>query len=690
MNNKLFLENRLNLLANLCSHVAQADKSAAARCLSELAKLDADSSDDVAFTRLVKDFQLTPFEANVVFMALAPTLDASFRQKIIDIRRNFALANVDVGLCIELFSSDFAAKIDNRAAFLPTAKLVQNHLIELKTKPGADPQLNEMIVTLPSRIVSCILEQECDIQLDGFSRLLWPKTSLDQVMLSAKQQSQVMSIVSQYEHYLDLKKQWNFDEIGTGGRNLILLFAGASGTGKTLLAHAIAKSLNRPLLLVDAHELEAYRSLTDNLDILLREARLQRAVLLFDDCELLFANRTQGNRDLPLLLAALDAYEGLVVLTTNIPTALDPALDRRITLQIDFDIPAAPLREQIWRLHLPKQLPLADDVDLPHLAEKYEFAGGTIRNAIAVAMNKALSDAALNNSQLTVSMNMLDDAAKTQIRNKIKKLADKTRTTLTLEDLVLPKKLKEQLRSIIASVRNRRKIFEEWGFGEKLSTGRGLCVLFRGDSGTGKTLSAEIISNELGMTLYRVRIPAIMSKYVGETEKNLEKCFREAAASGAVLLFDEADSIFSKRTEVKDANDRYSNMEVNLLLQEVERFQGIVILTTNLDAAIDDAFERRLNHKLDFPFPEPRDRARIWKRLLPKQAPLGDDIDFETLGKDFELAGGNIKNAVIRAAYRAAERNSLIDMDLLEDCGLQEYREMGKLVRNRRNPWDEK
>jgi SpoVK/Ycf46/Vps4 family AAA+-type ATPase len=241
---------------------------------------------------------------------------------------------------------------------------------------------------------------------------------------------------------------------------------------------------------------------------------------------------------------------------------------------------------------------------------------------------------------------------------------------------------------LIASVRNRRTIFEEWGFGEKITKGRGICALFRGDSGTGKTLSAEIIANELGMTLYRVRIPAIISKYVGETEKNLEKCFREAAASGALLLFDEADSIFSKRTEVKDSNDRYANMEVNLLLQEVERFEGVVILTTNLDAAIDDAFERRLNHKIDFPFPEARYRARIWKRLLPANAPLANDIDFEILGKDLELSGGCIKNSVIRAAYRAAERKIPIDMDLLEAAGIQEYREMGKLVPTRANPWD--
>ena len=419
----------------------------------------------------------------------------------------------------------------------------------------------------------------------------------------------------------------------------------------------------------------------------MREARLQRAVLLFDDCELIFASRTQGNRDLPLLLAALDAYEGIVILTTNLPTALDPALDRRVTLQIDFEILPVRLREQIWRIHLPQNVKLAEDVDLHRLADKYEFSGGTIRNSVAVALNRALAEC--TDSEPVLTMHTLEEAAKTQIRNKIRKLADKTMTTLTLDDLILPKKVKVQINSLIASVRNRRTIFEEWGFGEKITKGRGICALFRGDSGTGKTLSAEIIANELGMTLYRVRIPAIVSKYVGETEKNLEKCFREAAASGALLLFDEADSIFSKRTEVKDSNDRYSNMEVNLLLQEVERFEGVVILTTNLDAAIDDAFERRLNHKIDFPFPEAKYRAKIWKSLLPETAPIADDIDFESLGRDLELSGGCIKNSVVRAAYRAAERNIPIDMNLLEAAGIQEYREMGKLVPNRRtNPWD--
>ena len=688
MKSTAYLEARYECLKQLCEDTAHKKADATARYLAAVADLDAQADDSVPFLQMVREFGLNRFEADVVFFALAPTLDAGFRQKIIAIHQNFALSATDVGLALDLFSAGFAEKVANRRSFLPSAPLQANHLCELQPKMGAESELQEMAIRLPARIVAHILDQETDLSLEGFSRLIWPETTLDQVMLPDKQLRQILSVVGHYEDCLALKKSWQFEEIGGGGRNIILLFSGPSGTGKTLMSKAIANHLKRPLLLVDAHELRANRGLEDNLDILLREARLRRAVLLFDDCELIFAARSEGNRDLPLLLAALDAYEGLVVLTTNMPGSLDPALDRRVTLHIDFEIPSMKLREQIWRQHLPQQLKLADDVDLKLLAEKYEFAGGTIRNSVVVAMNRALSEASENQGEIVVTMAMLEDSAKTQIRNRIKKLADKTLTTLTLDDLVLPKKVKDKIRSLIASVRNRRLIFEEWGFGARITKGRGICALFRGDSGTGKTLSAEIIANELGMTLYRVRIPAIISKYVGETEKNLEKCFREAAASGALLLFDEADSIFSKRTEVKDSNDRYSNMEVNLLLQEVERFEGVVILTTNLDAAIDDAFERRLNHKIDFPFPEPRYRSLIWKRMLPATAPLAKDIDFEILGKDLELSGGCIKNSVVRAAYIAAERSVPIDMDLLEAAGLQEYREMGKLVPQQRNPWD--
>lgn len=637
--------------------------------------------------RLRRRFGLSLFEENVLLLAIAPQIDSRFSERVVALKRNVGRSHADVALALDLFSPSMATRMGERASFGPKGKLLSQQLLQLDQRRMQRDNLLELELQLPARIQNLLLDTDAmDPSIQGFSRLVWPRTALEQVVLPPATIAEVMALIGQYDLFETQRQAWMSGNELESARGLVLLFAGPPGVGKTLLAHAVAAHLGRPLLLIDAAQLGAQRGLEANLDTLMREARLQRAVLLFDDCELLFGHRLQGNRELPLLLAALDAYEGITLLSTNLPQVLDEALDRRVTLRLDFEIPPPSLRQRIWRLHIPTNTPLAHDVDLPHLAEKFEFSGGYIRNSVTVALNHALSRM---DPEPCIQMNDLEEAARSQIRHKLSNVAVRSKNHLTLPDLVLPDDLKQNLLAIIAAVRNRRLIFDEWGFGEKLTTGRGICVLFRGDSGTGKTLSAEILANELAMPLYRVRIPSIISKYVGETEKNLEKCFYEASRSSALLLFDEADSIFSKRIEVSSSNDRYSNMEVNLLLQEIERFDGIVILTTNNDAAIDDAFDRRLNHKLDFPFPDKDARANIWRKLIPGRAPLGPDVDFKFLGEDFELSGGCIKNVVIRAAYQAAERKSQITMELLEQSAVQEYKELGKLPPNvRRAPWE--
>jgi SpoVK/Ycf46/Vps4 family AAA+-type ATPase len=646
---------------------------------------DAPSDALPALELLRRRFDLDDFEENVVLLVLAPQIDNRFSEHIARLKRNVVRTQIDIGLALSLFAPSTSDRILQRTKFGPSGRLRAQHLLTLDQRSSREGQLLDVALALPPRIQSMLLGLgEQDPCIEGFSRLIWPSIPIENVVLPQKAVSQVRSLVGQLERYRAKRKEWGRPELDAGGNALILLFAGPPGTGKTMLAHALAHEQSVPLLLVDANQLASSRDLESQLGTILREARLQNAILLFDDCELLFGSRLQGNRDLPMLLAALDNFDGIAILATNLPLSLDPALDRRVTLQLDFELPPPRSRERIWRLMLPPQTPLAEDVDIPILAEKYEFAGAHIRNCVAVSINRALA----RPGEPLLTQADLEEAARSQVRHRLKQLADRSTNQLTLEDLIVPKDIGERLRAIIAAVRNRRIIFDEWGFGEKLSTGKGLCSLFRGDSGTGKTLAAEIIANELTMPLYRVRIPSIVSKYVGETEKNLEKCFREAGLAGALLLFDEADSIFSKRTEVNNSNDRYSNMETNLLLQEVERFEGIVILTTNLDAAIDDAFERRLNHKIDFPFPDAHARARIWKHLIPAQAPVERPINYNYLGEDFELSGGCIKNAVIRAAYTAAERKLPISMDLLERAAEQEYRELGKLMPMRRNPWD--
>jgi len=195
------------------------------------------------------------------------------------------------------------------------------------------------------------------------------------------------------------------------------------------------------------------------------------------------------------------------------------------------------------------------------------------------------------------------------------------------------------------------------------------------------------MANQLELQLYQISIPQVMSKYIGETEKNIAEIFQTAKANHAMLLFDEADSLFSSRVKVESSVDKFSNMETNLLLQEIERFEGVIILTTNLDKSIDKAFQRRIQFKVTFPFPEAESRAAIWQLLFPKECPISDDLDWDMLGKSFEISGGHIKNAVLRAAYKAAVGNKVVDMNVIQFAAEQECKHAGKLFRSFQ--WDD-
>jgi SpoVK/Ycf46/Vps4 family AAA+-type ATPase len=226
------------------------------------------------------------------------------------------------------------------------------------------------------------------------------------------------------------------------------------------------------------------------------------------------------------------------------------------------------------------------------------------------------------------------------------------------------------------------RVFDEWGFAGRFPYGKGLLCLFSGPPGTGKTMAAGVIAREIGVDLFQVDLSAVVSKWIGETEKTLARIFDEAQRAQAALLFDEADSLFGRRTEQKTSTDRYGNLEVNYLLQRVENYEGLVILTSNFEQNIDEAFKRRLRFSIHFPFPDAEARARIWRVLLPSEANVADDIDFDEVAERFDLAGGNIKNAVLRAAFDAAQSECAIGREQLIRAALEEYRGMGKLVRD--------
>lgn len=256
-------------------------------------------------------------------------------------------------------------------------------------------------------------------------------------------------------------------------------------------------------------------------------------------------------------------------------------------------------------------------------------------------------------------------------RGGLEGLAERLDSATRFDDLVLPDPVMAQLREIGSQLRLRERVYGEWGFGARGTRGQGIAALFTGDSGTGKTLAAEAIANEAGLDLYRVDLASTVSKYIGETEKNLARLFDAAEASGAVLLFDEADALFGKRSEVKDSHDRYANIEVAYLLQRIETYRGLAILTTNLKSALDRAFLRRLRFVVTFPFPDAALRARIWQRALPPAAPV-QGLDFAQLGR-IKVAGGSIRNIALGAAFLAAARPGPIDGQCIAAAARAEF-----------------
>jgi SpoVK/Ycf46/Vps4 family AAA+-type ATPase len=248
------------------------------------------------------------------------------------------------------------------------------------------------------------------------------------------------------------------------------------------------------------------------------------------------------------------------------------------------------------------------------------------------------------------------------------------------DDLVLPADRLQRLRALGHRVRHRGLVHDEWGFAATLGAARGVVALFTGPSGTGKTMAAGVLAASLGLDLYRVDLAGLVSKYIGETEKNLARVFAAAASADVVLFFDEADALFGKRTEVRDAHDRYANVEVAYLLQRIEGHDGVVVLATNLRKNVDEAFLRRLQFVVEFPMPDRADRRRIWQRVFPAAAPLDPALDLDVLAERFELSGGSIRNVAVEAAFAAAARGCAIGPEQLRTALRHEYQKLGRVA----------
>jgi AAA+ superfamily predicted ATPase len=341
------------------------------------------------------------------------------------------------------------------------------------------------------------------------------------------------------------------------------------------------------------------------------------------------------------------------------PLILRERTPRRIATRsaLVLDVPSPSPAEQLalWQAALGEAAP--EQAELAALAAQFSLGPSAIRAAAAEWRGRGGED--------------LWMLCRQRLRGALDGLAERIESAQSWDDLVLPDAQKSTLRAIAAQLRQRGRVYEEWGFAAKSRRGLGLSALFHGPSGTGKTMAAEILANELKLDLYHIDLSRIVSKYIGETEKNLRRVFDAADANGAILLFDEADSLFGKRSEVKDSHDRYANIEVSYLLQRMEAYRGLAILTTNMRAAIDPAFLRRIRFTVSFPFPDVAERARIWQRVFPAATPV-DGLDPERLAQ-LRLAGGNIRNIALNAAFIAADAGDKVGMAHIRAAARAEY-----------------
>jgi hypothetical protein len=350
---------------------------------------------------------------------------------------------------------------------------------------------------------------------------------------------------------------------------------------------------------------------------------------------------------------------------------------RRLTLQrpmLTFEVQPLPTTEQraVWQSALGTT---ASGVNgqVERLVAQFNLSAPAIHAACTEVFGYlATPDQAVPDALGDV----LWDACRMQARPRLDDLAQRLEPAATWDDLVLPEAQRDLLRQIATHVRQRLQVYEAWGFARKGSRGLGISALFAGASGTGKTMAAEVLAHELRLDLYHIDLSQVVSKYIGETEKNLRCVFDAAEAGAAVLLFDEADALFGKRSEVKDSHDRYANIEVSYLLQRMEAYRGLAILTTNMKEALDQAFLRRIRFVVQFPFPDAAQRAEIWRRIFPAATPA-EGLDSTRLAQ-LNVAGGNIRNIALNAAFLAADAGEPVRMTHLLRAARGEYTKLEK------------
>jgi hypothetical protein len=593
---------------------------------------------------LLRTFELSPRQWSALMFALLPEVDPNLVHAYRYLARDANCRGLDGRLLAQLVYDTPHSRSKMARDLSASSPLVKYRLVDLASAGGPlDSQLFRKIRAAP-RLVHL---------LDGASLDLDPE-------LAEVAELRGGAITGAFP-------QLAIDRATAAIRSseVVLAIQGQRGLGKKLLLQMAAAHWNQRLILLDGKRIAAQPAVSQQATIraIARELKLLGAVPVVADAD--DALVAEGDRDeLPAFFATLlDEWAGPVAITINRERM--PRMHHRPLVHISLDVPPLGVRTAMWQQVVPS---LTADAAAA-LSARFAIPGGVITGAALAATAGRMPDAG------PATADELEVAVADQLHQRISRLGKKLATPFDLEDLILDDDTRAALIEIAAAARQRRTIREQF----KLHGAQGISVLFSGHPGVGKTMSGTVLAKRLGLDIYEVDLSQVVSKWLGETEKNLSDVFDAAEPGHVVLLFNEADSLFGKRTsDVKSSNDRYANLETNYLLQRLERFGGLAILTTNLTSAIDQAFKRRFTYDVFFSFPSPDMRAELWRRTLP-EASRTSTIDFDALAEKYELSGGFIKVACERAAYVAGANGAPIDDELLRQTVERMYRERGKL-----------
>lgn len=629
------------------------------------------------FEYMLRKLELTAFEQYMACLAVAPELNREYERMYCYLQDDLAWRAPSLDLCVKMYTLD---------------ELTENALIQ---QTYVRRELLYCVFDRQPAGQECGLAWRLRLHRDLIAFTFFYESDL--LKRKAEYQLRITGDGKRTKHGVTLNiNQEAADAIGrrmeeeSSAQGRLFLLRGPYGSGKKLQVRLAAGALGYNVVFFDIREVldKKEEQMLDAVNDAVVRAVLDRAFLVFCHWEVIWSGEKPKRQTAQEMLRKASIFFHDIFLIVEEEAGEDKMegqypVGYQTECQIEefrLRFPSIQERSQLWKEFLAEESRQGDAALYDRLAAQFDFTPGVIREAAKAACREAKNQEAQNHNASQIPAALLYQACQQKISHRLGERASRVNAAYTWDDLVLEDGPKELLRQACGQVAYRGRVYEQWGFQDKIAYGRGVSLLFAGPPGTGKTMAAQVLAKELHLELYKVDLSGVLSKYIGETQKNLREIFDEVKKSRSILFFDEADVLFGKRVDVSDARDISANAQTAYLLQKMEEYDGITILATNLMQNFDDAYKRRMKYIIRFTFPQKEQRELLWKKVFPGQMPLQKDIDIAYLAENFELSGASIKNIALNAAFIAASRQEITGMEHIMTALQQEYEKSGKIL----------